>query len=108
MDELQQLMFVGAQLLCRLTYDTRHKSPNEPCREADFQNHDKRAILFEGSERSAQIVLQRHGALRSINSAERCHTAAPPHSISPREVLAGLTPASIRRLHTAVVTQFPS
>jgi hypothetical protein len=27
---------------------------------------------------------------------------------SPREVLAGLTPASIRRLHTAVVTQFPS
>jgi hypothetical protein len=31
--------------------------------------------------------------------------SSPPHSISFREVLAGSTPASIRRLHSAVVTQ---
>ena len=58
---------------------------------------------------SARAQNIRQGILEFLGLTQADNIGRCVHGVSlSSEVLAGSTPASIRRLHTAVVTQFPS
>jgi hypothetical protein len=88
--ELQQLVLVGVQFLQRLALDARDHSRDKPNRLAHLDDDDKRGILVQGCEGSAEIVRLQHGALhRIVKQRRKCHTFAarpipssrqnPPH-----------------------------
>src|SRR4249920_3116978 len=56
LEQRQQGVLVGLQLLQRLALDARHETCNEPARCAHLDYRDQRAIEIEGGERPAQIV----------------------------------------------------
>ena len=56
LEQRQQGVLVGLQLLQRLALDARHETCNEPARCAHLDYRDQRAIEIKGGERPAQIV----------------------------------------------------
>jgi hypothetical protein len=56
MQQFQQCALIDRELLQRLALDARHDAGNEPVREAHLDDDDQRAVRFEGSEASAQVI----------------------------------------------------
>jgi hypothetical protein len=54
--ELKKLVLVGLQLLEGLAFDARDHSCDKPARQAHLDHDDKRAILVQDGEGSAEIV----------------------------------------------------
>jgi hypothetical protein len=81
MQELQQRLLVGSELLERLAFDAGNNRRNEPLRLAHLDHGDDRTILLEGGEGLARVKRLRHGALRRLrlNSAE----GAIPSPLAP-------------------------
>ena len=67
--KLQEFVLVGLQLLERLALDARDHSRDKPTRLAHLDNDNKRAILVQGGEGSAEIVRLQHRALHRIVGA---------------------------------------
>src|SRR5205809_3193048 len=79
MQELQQSLLLGIELLKRLAFDPGDKRCNEPLRLAHLDHGDDRAILLEGGEGPARIkMLLRHGGAPSVavEQRQRCHALA--------------------------------
>ena len=77
MQDLQQRLLVGIELLERLAFNARNNRRDEPPRLAHLDHGDECAILLEGGEGPARIKRLRHGALRRlVKQRRRCHTLA--------------------------------
>ena len=64
MQELEQPLLLGIELLKGLTFDAGDKRCDEPFRLAHLDHGDDRAILLEGGEGPARVkmtMLLRHG-----------------------------------------------
>lgn len=91
--KLQEFVLVGLQLLERLALDARDHSRDKPTRLAHLDNDNKRAILVQGGEGSAEIVRLQHRALhRIVRQRRKCHAfAARPIRSSRQNPPSGAT-----------------
>src|SRR5207247_5453082 len=111
MQELQQSLLLGIELLKRLAFDPGDKRCNEPLRLAHLDHGDDRAILLEGGEGPARIkMLLRHGGAPSVavEQRQRCHAlAARPIASSHFRTLSTLGGAFRRRCQPVCSRRWP-
>src|SRR5262245_17881336 len=79
MQNLEQPLLLGIELLKGMAFDARNKCCNEPLQLAHLDHGDDRAILIESGEGPARVkMLLRHGGAPSVavEQRRRCHALA--------------------------------
>jgi hypothetical protein len=77
MQQRQQQRLARFQLLNRMPCDARDDPGDQPARLAHLNNGNQRAILIQSGERSAQVILLRHGAPRRFGSSDEGAVSSP-------------------------------
>ena len=70
LQQTQQRLDIGCQLLQRVTFDPRDDAGDQPTRLAHLNHRDQRAILVKSGERSAQVIRLWHGAPRRFRCSD--------------------------------------
>jgi hypothetical protein len=70
MQQCKQPFWARLQLLARLTFSTRNDAANQPARLAQLDHGNERAILVQGDEGSAQVILLGHRGTPSIRCSD--------------------------------------
>jgi hypothetical protein len=78
MQQGKQPFWARFQLLARLTLNTRNDAANQPARLAQLDHGNERAILVQGDEGSAQVILLGHRGTPSIRCSDEVAMSSPP------------------------------
>jgi len=75
--KLQKRVSIGIMLLQGFARDARDQAGNEPALETHFDHSDKRAILIEGDEGPAEIILLHGGTFRLVENDDGATPSSP-------------------------------
>jgi hypothetical protein len=78
MQQSKQPFWARLELLARLTLNAGKHAANQPARVAQLDHGNERAILVQGDEGSAQVILLGHRGTPSVRCSDEVATSSPP------------------------------